>query len=145
LEGLFALKDTGNDCIDVLSTAGLFMWGDTVALPLMGEASGLKPLVGVESGGAAWGPIASADCDGAVDGAAKKMGREVKGPAGTLEELASGLTVGEEGDLPAELFVEPAATAAVKSISRKLYCANSWLLTCDAKLVSCKNAAMQAT
>ena len=53
LELLFALKDTGNDCIDVLSTAGLFMWGDTVALPLMGEASGLKPLVGVESGGAA--------------------------------------------------------------------------------------------
>lgn len=46
-----------------------------------------------------------------MDGAPKNMGREVKGPAGTLEELASGLTVGEEGDLPAELFVEPAVTA----------------------------------
>ncbi len=47
-----------------------------------------------------------------MDGAPKKMGRESKGPVGTLEELASGLTVGEEGDLAAELFVEPAATAA---------------------------------
>jgi len=112
LELLFALKDTGNDCNDVLSTAGMFTWGDKVALPPMGGVSGLKPVVGVESGGAAWGPIASVDCDGAVDGAPKKMGRESKGPVGTLEELASGLTVGEEGDLAAELFVEPAATAA---------------------------------
>ncbi len=38
------------------------------------------------------------------------MGREFKGPAGTLEEF---LTVGKEGDLLAELFVEPAVTAAV--------------------------------
>lgn len=53
------------------------------------------------------------------------MGREVKGPAGTLEELASGLTVGEGGDLPAELFAEPAVTAAVELTSRKLYCASS--------------------
>ncbi len=60
-----------------------------------------------------------------MDGAAKKMGREVKGPAGTLEELASGLTVGEGGDLPAELFAEPAVTAAVELTSRKLYCASS--------------------
>jgi len=51
-----------------------------------------------------------------VDGAPENMGREVKGPAGTLEELASGLTVGEEGDLPAELLVEPALTAAEELI-----------------------------
>jgi hypothetical protein len=53
LELLFALKDTGNDCNDVLSTAGMFTWGDKVALPPMGGVSGLKPVVGVESGGAA--------------------------------------------------------------------------------------------
>ena len=46
------------------------------------------------------------------------MGREFEGAAGTLEELASGLTEGEEGDLPAELFVEPAVTAAEKLISQ---------------------------
>jgi len=118
LEGLFALKDTGNDCNDVLSTAGVFTSGDTVALPPMSEESGLKPVTGAESGGAAWGNIASVDCDGAVDGAPKKMGRESKGPVGTLEELASGLTAGEAGVLPAELFVEPAVTAAVELISK---------------------------
>lgn len=53
-----------------------------------------------------------------MDGAPKKMGRESKGPVGTLEELASGLTVGEAGVLPAELFVEPAVTAAVELISK---------------------------
>jgi len=53
-----------------------------------------------------------------VDGAPNKMGRESKGPVGTLEELASGLTVGEAGVLPAELFVEPAVTAAVELISK---------------------------
>lgn len=53
LELLFALKDTGNDCIDVLSTAGVFAWGDTVALPPTDEDSGLKPVVGAESRGAA--------------------------------------------------------------------------------------------
>ncbi|KAA6425345.1 MAG: hypothetical protein FRX49_04838 [Trebouxia sp. A1-2] len=63
------------------SEAGVFTWGDTVALPPMGEASGLKPVVGTESGGAACGPIASVDCDGAVDGAPNSMGRESKGPA----------------------------------------------------------------
>ena len=91
----------------------------------MGEASGLKPVVGTESGGAACGPIASVDCDGAVDGAPNSMGRESKGPAGTLEELASGLTVGKEGDLPAELFVGPAVTPAVTSMSPNLYFASS--------------------
>ncbi len=53
LEGLFALKDTGTDCNDVLSTAGVFTSGDTVALPPMSEDSGLKPVTGAESGGAA--------------------------------------------------------------------------------------------
>ncbi|KAL0037305.1 hypothetical protein WJX79_000677 [Trebouxia sp. C0005] len=74
----------------------------------MQQASGLKPVVGAESGGAACRPIASVDRDGAVDGAPNNMGREFKGPADTLEELASGLSVGKEGDLPAELYVEPA-------------------------------------
>ena len=72
------LKETGKDCNDVLSTA----------LP-PGDDSGL--MAGADTGGDVAGPAASAACKGPVEGPPKKMGRESRGAAGTLDLLASAL------------------------------------------------------
>lgn len=80
------LKETGKDCNDVLSTAGVLA---SVLPP--GDDSGLGPMAGVDTGGDVAKPVASAACDGAVEGPPKKMGREARGAAGMLDPLASAL------------------------------------------------------
>ena len=83
------MKETGKDCNDVLSTA----------LP-PGDDSGL--MAGADTGGDVARPVASAACDGAVEGPPKKMGRVSRGAAGTLDPLASALSDGDMTFAPNE-------------------------------------------